>query len=56
MIGGVQGFNMSMQFGNPQCVKPPPRNCKSFKCKEKYYIKCKKQWIPVGTTNLGSIR
>lgn len=56
MLGGLQGFNMSMQYGNPQCIKPPPKNCKSVKCQQKYFKTCKKQWQPVGSINLGGIR
>ena len=56
MLGGLQGFNMSMQYGNPVCINPPPKKCNTQKCQQKYYKKCKKQWMPVGNTTLGAIR
>ena len=52
MFTGVQGLNMSFQYGGKQC-QPPPNKCKSKKCLKKYYKSCKPQWSP--TTVLGAI-
>ena len=59
LSSGVQGLNMSIQYGNKQCGPPPTKcqKCKTIKCKQKclkqYYKKCHKEWTP--STVLGAI-
>lgn len=53
MISGVQGLNMSFQYGSPKCPLPSKKCQKSKKCMKKYYKNCKPQWSP--NTVLGAI-
>lgn len=57
MFGGVQGLNMSYQFGNNYNVCNKSKKCliikdpkKKQKCIQKY---CKTQWLP--NTTLGAV-
>ena len=54
MLSGVQGLNMSLQYGNTQCPLPSKKCQQNKKCFKKYYKKCKPQWMPSNNV-LGSI-
>lgn len=53
MLGGVQGLNMSFQYGGTQCPPPTKKCIKDKKCIGVYYKKCKPQWMPM--TSLGAV-